>query len=78
LADQRRRGKPLPKKQPPLAAPLPENYSALPPLLSKSPDAKDIRFIIILPFAKFSQNPDYKVFKFTWEELDGIKKESRI
>jgi hypothetical protein len=39
---------------------------------------KNIRFIIALSFAKFSQDPDYKVFKFTWEKLDGIKKESRI
>jgi hypothetical protein len=78
LAGQRRRGKPLLKKQPLFAAPLPENYSVLPPLPSGSPDAKDIRFIIALPFAKFFQNPDYKVFKFTWEELDDIKKESRI
>jgi hypothetical protein len=78
LASQRRRGKPLPKKQPPFAAPLPEDYSALPPLPSESPDMKNIRFVIALFFAKFSQNPDCKVFKFTWEELDGIKKESRI
>jgi hypothetical protein len=35
LAGQRHRGKPLPKKQPPLAAPLPENHSALPPLPSE-------------------------------------------
>jgi hypothetical protein len=78
LAGQRRRGKPLPKKQPPLAAPLPEDYSALPPLPLESPDVKNIRFVTALSFAKFFQNPDYKVFKFTWEELDGIKKESRI
>jgi hypothetical protein len=78
LAGQRRRGKPLPKKQPPLAAPLPENHSALPPLPSGSPDAKDIRFVTILSFAKFFQNSDYKIFKLTWEKLDGIKKESRI
>jgi hypothetical protein len=57
LAGQRRRGKPLPKKQPPLAAPLPEDYSALPPLPSGSPDMKDIRFVTALPFAKFFQNP---------------------
>jgi hypothetical protein len=78
LADQRRRGKPLPKKQPPFAASLPENYSALPPLPSESPDMKNIRFVIALSFAKFSQNPDCKIFKLTWEKLDGIKKESRI
>jgi hypothetical protein len=78
LAGQRRRGKPLPKKQPPFAAPLPENHSALPPLPSESPDMKNIRFVTALSFAKFFQNPDYKVFKLTWEELDGIKKESRI
>jgi hypothetical protein len=78
LAGQRRRGKPLPKKQPPLAAPLPEDHSALPPLPSESPDVKNIRFVTALSFAKFSQNPDYKVFKLTWEELNGIKKESRI
>jgi hypothetical protein len=76
LAGQRRRGKPLPKKQPPLAAPLPENHSALPPLPSGSPDAKDIRFITTLSFAKFSQNPDCKIFKFTWEKLNGIKKKA--
>jgi hypothetical protein len=76
LANQRRRGKPLPKKQPPLAAPLPENYSALPSLPSGSPDAKDIRFVTALPFAKFSQNPDYEIFKLTWEKLDGIKKKA--
>jgi hypothetical protein len=78
LADQRRRGKPLPKKQPPFAAPLPENYNALPLLPSKSPDITDIRFVIALPFAKFFQNPDYQVFKFTWKELNGIEEESRI
>jgi hypothetical protein len=65
LAGQRRRGKPLPKKQPPLAAPLPEDYSALPPLPSESPDIKNIRFVTALSFAKFFQNPDYKVFKLT-------------
>jgi hypothetical protein len=78
LAGQRRRGKPLPKKQPPFAAPLPEDHSALPPLPSGSPDAKDIRFVTALPFAKFFQDPDCKVFKLTWEELNGIEKESRI
>jgi hypothetical protein len=78
LASQRRRGKPLLKKQPPLAIPLLENYSALPPLPSKSPDVKNIRFITALSFAKFFQNPDCKIFKFTWEELNSIKKESRI
>jgi hypothetical protein len=78
LAGQRRRGKPLPKKQPPFAAPLPEDHSALPPLPSKSPDVKNIRFVTALSFAKFFQNPDYKIFKLTWEKLDGIKKESRI
>jgi hypothetical protein len=50
----------------------------LPLLPLGSPDAKNIRFVIALPFAKFFQNPNYKVFKFTWEELDGIKEESRI
>jgi hypothetical protein len=50
----------------------------LPPLPSESPDVKNIRFVTALSFAKFSQNPDCKVFKLTWEELDGIKKESRI
>jgi hypothetical protein len=65
LAGQRRRGKPLPKKQPPLAAPLPEDHSALPPLPSESPDVKNIRFVTALSFAKFSQNPDYKIFKLT-------------
>jgi hypothetical protein len=78
LAGQRRRGKLLLKKQPPFAAPLPEDYSALPPLSLESPDMKNIRFIIALFFAKFSQDPDCKIFKFTWEELNGIKKESRI
>jgi hypothetical protein len=78
LADQRRRGKPLPKKQPPFAAPLSENHSALLPLPSGSPDIKDIRFIITLFFAKFFQNSDYKVFKLTWKELNGIKEESYI
>jgi hypothetical protein len=78
LAGQRRRGKPLLKKQPFFAAPLPENHSALPPLPSGSPDMKDIRFVIILPFAKFFQKPGYQIFKFTWKELNGIKKESRI
>jgi hypothetical protein len=63
LAGQRRRGKPLPKKQPLFAAPLPENHSALPPLPSESPDVKNIRFVTALSFAKFSQNPDYKIFK---------------
>jgi hypothetical protein len=57
LAGQRRRGKPLPKEQPFFAAPLPEDYSALPPLPSGSPDMKDIRFVIALPFAKFFQKP---------------------
>jgi hypothetical protein len=76
LADQRRRGKPLPKKQPPFAAPLPENHSALPSLPLKSPNMKNIRFITALSFAKFFQNPDYKVFKLTWEKLDGIKKKA--
>jgi hypothetical protein len=65
LAGQRRRGKPLPKKQPPLAAPLPENHNALPPLPLESPDVKNIRFVTALSFAKFSQNPDYKIFKLT-------------
>jgi hypothetical protein len=65
LAGQRRRGKPLPKKQPLFAASLPENYSALPSLLSESPDVKNIRFIIALSFAKFFQDPDCKIFKFT-------------
>jgi hypothetical protein len=65
LAGQRRRGKPLLKKQPFFAAPLPEDYSALPPLPSESPDIKNIRFVIALFFAKFFQNPDCKVFKFT-------------
>jgi hypothetical protein len=78
LAGQRRRGKPLPKKQPPLAAPLPKDYSALPPLPSESPDMKNIRFVTALSFAKFSQDPDCKIFKLTWEKLNGIKKESRI
>jgi hypothetical protein len=68
----------LPKKQPPFAAPLPEDHNALPPLPSESPDMKNIRFVTALSFAKFSQNPDCKIFKFTWEELDGIEKESRI
>jgi hypothetical protein len=53
LAGQRRRRKPLPKKQPPLAAPLPENYSALLPLLSESPDVKNIRFVITLLLVGF-------------------------
>jgi hypothetical protein len=53
LTGQRRRGKPLPKKQPPLAAPLPEDHSALPPLPSESPDVKNIHFVIALSFAKF-------------------------
>jgi hypothetical protein len=78
LAGQRRYGKPLLKKQPPLVAPLPENYSALPPLPSESPDVKNIRFVTALSFAEFSQNPDCKIFKLTWEKLDGIEKESRI
>jgi hypothetical protein len=39
---------------------------------------KDIRFVIALPFAKFFQKPGYQVFKLTWKELNGIKKESRI
>jgi hypothetical protein len=78
LAGQRRRGKPLPKKQPFFAAPLPEDHSALPPLPSKSPDVKNIRFVIALFFAKFFQNPDYKIFKLIWKELNGIEKESRI
>jgi hypothetical protein len=68
----------LPKKQPPFAAPLPEDYSALPPLPSKSPDVKNIRFVTALSFAKFFQNPDYKIFKLTWKKLNGIKKKSRI
>jgi hypothetical protein len=65
LAGQRRRGKPLLKKQPPFAAPLPEDYSALPSLSSESPDMKNIRFVKALFFAKFFQNPDCKVFKLT-------------
>jgi hypothetical protein len=77
LAGQRRREKLLPKKQPPFAAPLLENYSALPPLPLESPDVKNIRFVTALFFAKFFQDPDCKVFKFTWEELDGMEKESR-
>jgi hypothetical protein len=60
LAGQRRRGKPLPKKQPPLAAPLPEDHSALPPLPSESPDIKNIRFITALSFAKFPKTPIVK------------------
>jgi hypothetical protein len=63
LANQRRRGKPLLKEQPLLAAPLPEDYSTLPPLPSESPNIKDIRFVITLPFAKLFQNPDYQIFK---------------
>jgi hypothetical protein len=78
LANQRRRGKPLPKKQPSFAAPLPEDHSALPPLPSESPDVKNIRFVTALSFAKFFQNSDCKIFKFTWEELDNIEKENRI
>jgi hypothetical protein len=78
LAGQRRRGNPLPKEPPPLTAPLPEDHRALPPPPSGSPDVKDIRFVTALPFAKFSQNPDYQILKLTWEELNGIKKESRI
>jgi hypothetical protein len=78
LAGQRRRGKPLLKKQPPLAAPLSEDHSALLPLPSESPDVKNIRFVTALSFAKFSQNPDCKIFKLTWKKLNGIKKESRI
>jgi hypothetical protein len=39
---------------------------------------KDIRFVIALFFAKLFQNPGCQVFKLIWEELDGIKKESRI
>jgi hypothetical protein len=65
LAGQRRRGKLLPKKQPLLAAPLPEDHSALPLLSSESPDVKNIRFVTALFFAKFSQNPDCKIFKLT-------------
>jgi hypothetical protein len=61
LASQRRRGKPLLKKQPFFAAPLPKDYSALPPLPLESPDIKNIRFVTALSFAKFFQNPDYKV-----------------
>jgi hypothetical protein len=76
LAGQRRRGKPLPKKQPLLAAPLPKNHSALPPLPSESPDVKNIRFVTALFFAKFFQNLDYKIFKLTWKELNGIKKKA--
>jgi hypothetical protein len=76
LANQRRRGKPLPKKQPPLAAPLPENHSALPPLPSESPDVKNICFVTALFFAKFFQNPNYKIFKLTWEKLNDIKKKA--
>jgi hypothetical protein len=53
LTGQRRRGKPLPKKQPPFAAPLPEDYSALLLLPSESPDMKNIRFVTALSFAKF-------------------------
>jgi hypothetical protein len=60
LAGQRRRGKPLPKKQPPLAAPLLEDYSALPLLPSESPDMKNIRFVTALSFAKFFQTPIIK------------------
>jgi hypothetical protein len=78
LVGQRRRGKPLPKKQPPFAAPLLEDYSALPSLPLKSPDIKNIRFVTILSFAKFFQNPNYKIFKLIWKELNGIEKESRI
>jgi hypothetical protein len=65
LAGQRRRGKPLLKKQPLFAALLPEDYSALPPLPSESPDVKNIRFVTALSFVKFFQDPDYKAFKFT-------------
>jgi hypothetical protein len=78
LAGQRRRGKLLLKKQSLLAAPLPENHSALLLLPSKSPDVKNIRFVIALSFAKFFQNPNYKIFKLIWKKLNGIKKESRI
>jgi hypothetical protein len=39
---------------------------------------KNIRFVTALFFAKFSQDSDCKIFKLTWEELNGIKKESRI
>jgi hypothetical protein len=76
LANQRRREKPLLKKQPPLAAPLLENHSALLPLPSESPDVKNIRFVTALFFAKFSQNPDCKIFKLIWKKLDGIKKKA--
>jgi hypothetical protein len=78
LAGQRRRGKPLLKKQPPFAAPLPKNHSALLPLPSESPNIKNIRFVTALFFSKFFQNPNYKIFKLTWKELNSIKKESRI
>jgi hypothetical protein len=77
IGSQHRGGKPLLEKLPPLAAPLLENHSTLPPLFSGSPNMKDIRFITAFPFAKLSQNPNYQVFKFTWKKLDGIKK-SRI
>jgi hypothetical protein len=39
---------------------------------------KDIRFVTALPFAKFFQDPGCQVFKLTWKELNGIKKESRM
>jgi hypothetical protein len=50
----------------------------LPLLPSESPDIKNIRFATALFFAKFFQNPDCKIFKLTWEELNGIEKKSRI
>jgi hypothetical protein len=64
IAGQRRRGKPLLKKLPPLTVLLPEDYNAL-PLLFERPNLTNIKFTQALPFATYAQEPNCKIFKVT-------------
>ena len=69
LAGQRRRGKPLPKERPSPSAPPPEDHSGLPQ--DERPDLTDIKMVVALQFARFSQSSGTKVFQMTWDELDA-------
>jgi hypothetical protein len=76
IAGQRRRSKPFSKKLPPLTVLLPEDHSALPPL-SERPNLTNIKFTQALPFAAYAQEPNCKIFKITWRELNDLKKEKK-
>jgi hypothetical protein len=76
IAGQRRRGKPFSKKLPPFTVLLPEDYNALPPLFER-PDLTNIKFTQVLSFAVYAQEPNCKIFKVIWRELDDLEKEEK-